>query len=182
MKINNSLCNAKYLDSEGLQYVYFQLLNKFNNIISNYNFEDIIKKYGIKYGPTISRPTTNLKIGLPYFDTDLNRPIWWNGNQWIDSCGDNADFLHRGNSSQQPNAKDVSVGFTYYNTDDKVLYVSNGETWEIVNCCGSIDDFVVWANINGNIVSYDFYDYIGWSNTSDDSYTEIDNIEYWNNI
>ena len=32
-------------------------------------------------GPTIDRPTVNT-IGTSYFDTDINRPIWWNGSPW----------------------------------------------------------------------------------------------------
>lgn len=179
--IKTNSCNSKYLDPEGLQYLYLKLLNQFNNLINNYDIS-IIEKYGIKSGPTISRPKSDLKIGLPYFDTDLNKPIWWNGIKWVDNNGDDADLPHKGNSDIQPNANEVSVGYTYFNTDDNILYVSNGTTWEIVNCCGSIDDFVIWANLSGTVVSYDFYDYIGWSNTSDDSYTEVDDIEYWNNI
>jgi hypothetical protein len=26
-------------------------------------------------------------IGRSYFDTDLGKPIWWNGTAWVDSSG-----------------------------------------------------------------------------------------------
>ena len=26
-------------------------------------------------------------IGTQYFDTTLNKPIWWNGSMWVDSDG-----------------------------------------------------------------------------------------------
>lgn len=34
------------------------------------------------YGTTANRPS-NVSIGFQYFDTDLNRPIWWNGTEWV---------------------------------------------------------------------------------------------------
>ena len=38
---------------------------------------------------TASRPTTDLVIGQCIFDTTLNKPIWWNGELWIDANGNN---------------------------------------------------------------------------------------------
>ena len=34
------------------------------------------------YGTTANRPSS-VSIGFQYFDTDLNRPIWWNGTEWV---------------------------------------------------------------------------------------------------
>lgn len=34
-------------------------------------------------GPTSGRPTSNLYVGQPYFDTDLNKPVYWNGSTWV---------------------------------------------------------------------------------------------------
>lgn len=40
-------------------------------------------------GDTNSRPTPNTAdIGYIYFDTDLNKPIWWVTNRWVDANGD----------------------------------------------------------------------------------------------
>ena len=33
-----------------------------------------------------NRPTS-ADIGTQYFDTTLNKPIWWNGSMWVDSDG-----------------------------------------------------------------------------------------------
>lgn len=38
-------------------------------------------------GPTSNRPTSDLFIGQPFFDTTINKPIWWNGSVWIDATG-----------------------------------------------------------------------------------------------
>ncbi|ATW62249.1 pectate lyase superfamily domain protein [TM7 phage DolZOral124_53_65] len=34
-------------------------------------------------GTTAERPTTNLYVGLSYFDTDMGANIWWDGVQWV---------------------------------------------------------------------------------------------------
>lgn len=39
-------------------------------------------------GDSTSRPpNVNKFIGMQYFDTTLNKPIWWNGTNWIDANG-----------------------------------------------------------------------------------------------
>lgn len=32
-------------------------------------------------------PTKGLSKGFQYFDTTLNKPIWWNGTEWVDALG-----------------------------------------------------------------------------------------------
>jgi hypothetical protein len=42
----------------------------------------------IPYGPTASRPVySSHEIGKSFFDTTLNKPIWWNGSVWKDATG-----------------------------------------------------------------------------------------------
>ena len=38
-------------------------------------------------GTTGARPSTGLQVGQFYFDTTINRPIWWNGTNWINAAG-----------------------------------------------------------------------------------------------
>jgi hypothetical protein len=40
----------------------------------------------VNSGDTASRPATPL-IGFSYFDTDLNKPIWFDGTNWVDATG-----------------------------------------------------------------------------------------------
>lgn len=37
-------------------------------------------------GATATRPTSP-PVGLPYFDTDLGRPVWFSGTGWVDATG-----------------------------------------------------------------------------------------------
>ena len=32
-------------------------------------------------------PTKEFPIGFQYFNTTLNKPIWWTGTVWVDSTG-----------------------------------------------------------------------------------------------
>lgn len=41
---------------------------------------------GTYRGNTANRPS-NPKLGQDYFDTELGKPIWWNGSNWVDSTG-----------------------------------------------------------------------------------------------
>lgn len=38
-------------------------------------------------GTTAARPTERLQVGQYYFDTTINRPIWWDGSNWINAAG-----------------------------------------------------------------------------------------------
>ena len=57
--------------------LYFNRLDEFNLNVTVPNF-----------GPTAARPTEGLLVGQTFFDTTLNRPIWWNGEYWINAIGD----------------------------------------------------------------------------------------------
>lgn len=40
------------------------------------------------FGSILNRPLREkCYVGMEYFDTDLNKPIWWNGSKWVDSNG-----------------------------------------------------------------------------------------------
>lgn len=45
-----------------------------------------IEKVG-QYGETRPKLTKN-DVGFNFFDTTLNKPIWWRGDKWIDANGD----------------------------------------------------------------------------------------------
>lgn len=38
-------------------------------------------------GTSIERPINNLYVGLQFFDTTINKPIYWGGNNWVDANG-----------------------------------------------------------------------------------------------
>jgi hypothetical protein len=39
-----------------------------------------------EWGPTPSRPTVPAMSQF-FFDTTLDKPVWWDGAQWVDSDG-----------------------------------------------------------------------------------------------
>jgi type II secretory pathway component PulK len=63
--------------------VYFNTVDAVNNQIQ----QAIITLSTPSAGTTGSRPSTDLQIGQQYFDTTINRPIWWDGTNWINAAG-----------------------------------------------------------------------------------------------
>ena len=52
------------------------------------NIESWTKILDKNSGTTENRPTINLYIGQEYFDTTINKPIWYKGNnEWVDATG-----------------------------------------------------------------------------------------------
>lgn len=56
------------------------------------NDKYIMNYFYIPSGTTNNRPNDaslkiQMKTGICYFDTDLGRPIWYNGTEWVDSTG-----------------------------------------------------------------------------------------------
>jgi hypothetical protein len=41
-------------------------------------------------GTTAARPTTNNYVGRRYWDTSLQKPVFWTGSTWKDSTGTTA--------------------------------------------------------------------------------------------
>ena len=63
--------------------VYFNTLDSTNNqIILAANVLSTPSS-----GITANRPSTGLQVGQFYFDTTINRPIWWDGTNWINAAG-----------------------------------------------------------------------------------------------
>ena len=56
--------------------------------IANQNLDNAFGRYMLaSQGSTAYRPTTDLFVGKFYFDTQLNKPIWYNGSNWVDAMG-----------------------------------------------------------------------------------------------
>lgn len=44
------------------------------------------RKYVTMNGTTANRPTASV-VGQSYFDTQVNKPVWWNGTSFVDATG-----------------------------------------------------------------------------------------------
>lgn len=136
------------LDERITQDIYNKL-----SILANISADIISKLDDVQFilaGPTEDRPPAStihgdeeeqLKTGFCYFDTTLGEPIWWNGEDWVDAYGNQADIPHKGTISERPNISDVNVGFEYTDTTNNNLYISNGSEWIHLNPN-------VWVTIN----------------------------------
>lgn len=50
------------------------------------NLSVVNRKYVTRYSTTALRPTSSV-LGESYFDTTVNKPIWWNGTNYQDAAG-----------------------------------------------------------------------------------------------
>ena len=57
----------------------------------NINLKGVYPNNNKHVGKTDERPVSGILIGFQYFDTDLGKPIWWNGESWVDANGENPD-------------------------------------------------------------------------------------------
>lgn len=115
-----------YLQDE----IVIKVLNgvrKLKSIISSIN----------EYGSTTQRPS-NVAVNFQYFDTTLNKPIWWNSTKWVDSEGNDADStpITSGTFANKPTG--VDVGYAYFCTDRQttegatngiMIYYKGSNTW-----------------------------------------------------
>jgi hypothetical protein len=67
-----------------------QFQEQFSNVLRLYfnqidNFAQAL--YIPASGTTANRPTDRVQIGQFYFDTTINRPIWYDGTNWINAAG-----------------------------------------------------------------------------------------------
>lgn len=95
----------------------------FHRLISN-------KTQVLEYTKNVS---SGLYAGFEYFDTTLNKTIWWNGTNWIDKDGNSADTKKLGTTAERPSK--VEIGFIYKDTTLNKLILWEGSKW--VNLDGS---------------------------------------------
>jgi hypothetical protein len=76
---------------EGYNFTYF---DQFSNVLRLYfNQVDSFTQAALipDSGVTASRPISTVQVPLPigqfYYDTTLDRPIWWNGTVWKKADG-----------------------------------------------------------------------------------------------
>ena len=53
----------------------------------SWRFFDGVRIDNKRYGTISNRPINDVSIGFQYFDTTLNKPIWWTGSHWVDATG-----------------------------------------------------------------------------------------------
>ena len=81
-------------------------------------------KYGYnlrRVGTTNNRPTTltDTDTGYIYYDTSINKSIYWNGSKWVDENNVSIDALKFGTFEQKPTiaSHNIPIGYKYFCTD-----------------------------------------------------------------
>lgn len=71
----------------------------------------------------------NPKNGLQFFDSNVQKPIWWVKDKWVDSSGNNVDYVTKGTTSNRPTLTASDEGFQYYDTTLHEPIWWNGTQW-----------------------------------------------------
>jgi hypothetical protein len=76
-------------------------------------------------GPTSGRPTQNLYIGYPYFDTTIDQMVYWNGVIWVTYApSTTGTSILKGNGSGGFNNAVAGVDFAPATSGNAILYGS----------------------------------------------------------
>lgn len=59
-----------------------RFVGAYENALSNIN----LTGFNANQGTTADRPSPSF-VGAVYFDTDLGKPVWWSGSNWVDATG-----------------------------------------------------------------------------------------------
>lgn len=125
-KENKIYCHANFGEN-----TFFNIMILSNNVSDldnevEYNSE-VTLPVSYHSGTTQQRPNSNIYIGFQYFDTTLNKPIWWNNTNWVDKDGNPADAHKQGTNTERPT--NVDIGFIYKDTTLNKLILWEGTKW-----------------------------------------------------
>jgi hypothetical protein len=112
----------------------FKLVVTYEAVISTYDYVSI-EYEAVRGGETAARPTlTTDDIGFVWYDSTLERPVWWDGVEWQDSLFDFLNTSLEGISIGIPTGSKMlfyqntaPVGWVILNTlNDKLVYITKG--------------------------------------------------------
>jgi hypothetical protein len=108
--------------------------------------------------PTSGRPTAAY-TGEMLFDTTLNKPIWWNGTEWLEGDNQAGGIQRVGTWSQRPNADGsyLDSGFQYFLLESEPDEDPEGNPIESLTGNGKpiwwIQDGRKWVDASGNTIT-----------------------------
>ena len=80
------MAEIKYINADGIANLVSGIKGKADGTYATKNdLSEVANKIN-QSGSTAARPDSATK-GQCFFDTDLNKPIWFNGTNWVDYTG-----------------------------------------------------------------------------------------------
>lgn len=80
------MAEINYVDADGVAKIASSIKAKADTTyVTKDELSAVADKINIA-GSSADRPTTAV-LGQCYFDTGLNKPIWFNGTKWVDYTG-----------------------------------------------------------------------------------------------
>ena len=82
------MAEIKYINADGIANLVSGIKDKADDTYATKDELSVVANKINQAGSTADRPTSAV-IGQCYFDTDKNKPIWFNGTNWVDYTGAN---------------------------------------------------------------------------------------------
>lgn len=157
IKINhsNGTYSSKYVQSNHLISVNNTILNDIERTkkVPTFGYDGVIRNntyigknlinentQNTNFGTTNQKPSLSEEdTGFQYYDITINKPVWWNGIEWINGEGNSSDLINRGPTSQRPT--NAPEGFRYFDTDLEQEIIWDGTQW--LNTDGTLVNKVV---------------------------------------
>ena len=130
------------------------------NIIKFSKYDKIIPLIGTS-SEKPSKESYNLKVGQPYYATDLYAMLFWQGTYFMDPLGDPG--LHYGDTRRRPDITNATNLYYYDNSISKLLYGHKG-VWK--DALGNNPDLATKGTTNNRPTlskgdeGYEYYDTI----------------------
>ena len=80
------MAEIKYINADGVADIVAGIKAKTDAAYATKDELTTVANKINQAGSTAARPTTAV-LGQCYFDTELNKPIWFNGTDWVDYTG-----------------------------------------------------------------------------------------------
>ena len=80
------MAEINYVDADGVAKIASSIKAKADTTYATIDTLNQVADKINKAGSSADRPTT-ADLGQCYFDTELNKPIWFNGTDWVDYTG-----------------------------------------------------------------------------------------------
>ena len=80
------MAEIKYINADGIADLVSGIKDKADDTYATKNELSEVASKVNQAGGSAARPTT-ASLGQCFFDIDLNKPIWFNGSDWVDYTG-----------------------------------------------------------------------------------------------
>lgn len=162
--LNPNIANGTHVSLQNKRNSAFQILKKTGNDSNGNIVYQTMYMGDIKVLPqstynSLNEIKTTPGLGESVYITHLNKPVWWNGTEWVEGDNRAAGIKRAGTWSQRPNADGsfLENGFQYFLLESEPDEDPEGNPMESITGNGKpiwwIQDSRKWVDALGNTIT-----------------------------